>query len=304
MVSGIETRFTFKQRILLTLRMATTSTPDSVSPQHTQMAPPIPLPWLFANHLALYLLAFLLVFTLYQALTVAGAWLAGIEATWYYDRIVCKGRNWTTSSVFLVYGVPPLVCLLVGVGAHALLVRWQKKSGWSRVLWLWLSLHSFNMLLGGLIAGVLTETQIGYALAWMRLPYALRNGLLILSAVALLLIGYAYTRYFLKVCPSQRLLRDRRRAYVLSVALLPWLAGTGLLTLFKASSHNIADIILYFSMLLAVVPVCNFYQQIPIEQLRLAQRTSKDTVAVGYMLLLLVLAAGLRWGLAQGLTFG
>ncbi len=284
--------------------MAITSTPDTVSSENRHAASPIHLPLLFVNHLVLYLLAFLMVFTLYQALTVAGARLSGIEATWYYDRVVCKGENWTTSSVFLVYGVPPLVCLLVGIGAHALFMLGQKKTGWSRVLWLWLSLHSFNILLGGIIVGVLTETQMGYALAWMRLPYALRNGLMILSAVALLLVGYVYTRYFLKVCPSQRLLRDRRRAYVLSVALLPWLVGTAMLALFKASSHNIADIILHFSMLLVVVPVCNFYQQIPIEQLRLAPRTRSDAMALGYLVLLLVLGIGLRWGLARGLTFG
>ncbi|PJJ60302.1 hypothetical protein [Hymenobacter chitinivorans] len=212
------------------------------------------------NSTIIYILTYMLAQGLYQAATVLMALRLSIPGTWHVSSIKFSiaDPEWWRSGVLAVYGIGPAVCAVAAIGAG--LWFWHRarlKRGAFKLILFWFTLHACNLVLGALVADTFEENWAWYIPSWLFLA---GNGINITLAIiaGIMQVGFGYFAAigFLQSHDSISLMRyENRRRLITMCLVLPWLAGSLVVALFKLPELSDNELGHFLSMGLLVVPI-------------------------------------------------
>jgi hypothetical protein len=180
-----------------------------------------------------YILSFLLVYLICQAVTIIVATNFDIPVEWYYYRVRFPlSRDsylYTRSALVAIFGSGPMASLLLTLLFLKLFFSNSPTSKNFQLFYLWGIINGLNMFFGAYIVGILTRTDFVYSTEWLLMnhPYDFRE--LIFTAVSfsmMLLAGWLITPMFLVSSGSLTLVSSENRLFLIFFqAILPWIAG-------------------------------------------------------------------------------
>jgi hypothetical protein len=179
----------------------------------------------------------------------------------------------------------------------------------TKLFFLWLAFHSFNMFFGAYVAGFITDQGFGYVVNWLYLRFAIRFALVMLSLLVMMIIGYFTTKTLLETSNSvQRINKHNKPYFILTQALIPWILGSAILVLIKIPDKDpqheniiVYDLIILGTLLFAIVPTF-FNRKARPDTLRFKSKKRMKFIWL-YMLVAILLIVAYRIGLDDGLHF-
>ena len=277
---------------------ATPSSPAELS-QKTRVA--------FLNATVLYILAYLTTDWAYRLVTVLMARHLHIPSMWRLSRVqfLIPNPAWWRGAVIKVYFIGPTLCLLLAVVAG--LWFWQRqrfRRGLLKQYLLWLLLHGLNLFFGTMVADTITQSGFWYVPSWLFLAGNVPNvATAAVFGLILLALGYMLAPLFLQSHDSRSLmLYENRRQLLLATLFGPWLAGSGLLILAKLPELTSNELLHFTTMLLVLVPL-GFASRNELFEFTI-EAPQRTRVSWGWLVLMLLLLAGMRLVLGPGVQFG
>lgn len=259
------------------------------------------------NGTALYVLAYYVVWGLHQ--------LAKLELSDFYhlrgnmdpSRIVytLADGEWWPMAIIMVNAVGPMVCLVVGIVAF----RWywkreRARRGQLKLLLLWVTFHSINMIFGALLADTFTHTGFWYVPDWVFQLGNVVNVLLALMAGLMQLgLGYLGAVAFLQAHDSRTVMRfENRQLMVAFTLVMPWVAGSAFIALTKLPYFSLYEGLHLLLMGLLITPMAlGCLNEVFSDTVKRPQATH---VAWGLVALAVTLALVWRLALSPPVTFG
>jgi len=264
------------------------------------------------NSTTFFVLSFLTVFFLNQIVTIVTASFFDIPAVLFSYRIYWPlytySSLYTRAALIVIFGIGPMLCLILGFVFYRLFMRSQYRQVYYRQFLLWAALHGFNNFFGAYIVGVITRTGFIYTSEWLFLSNVLDVEEIVFLSVSIIIMivaGYLSTKQFLNTAISQKIIAPRIRVvYIFTMVLLPWMAGNSLLYLMNAPRNPFYLLLLYFTTLLAVIPVYTNFNTTTNQQLKLEGTIPRPRVSWLFLILMVAAIIGIRYGLMSGLSFG
>ncbi len=211
------------------------------------------------NGTALYVLAYYLVWGLHTGAKMGISRYLGLRGIWDPSRVVytLADGEWWRTAIVAVYGIGPLVCLLVGVVAFRWYWRRERaRRGQLKLLLLWVAFHCCNAVFGALLVDTFTHSGFWYVPEWLLKLGSVVNVLLaVVAGLVQLGLGYLGAVAFLQAHDSKTVLRlyNRRRMVVVTL-LAPWLAGGLFIALTKMPYFSAHEALHLVAMGLLVGP--------------------------------------------------
>ena len=259
------------------------------------------------NGTGLYVLAYYLVWGLYDVVKVQASRFFHLRGVWNPSRVVYTlgDSEWWRTAVVAVYGVGPLVGLLLGVVAF----RWYWQSerarrGQRKLLLLWVAFQGCNAVFGALLADTFTQSGSWYVFDWLfRLGNGVNVGLALLAGLVQLGVGYFGAIAFLQAHDSKTVMRyDNRQKMVVSTLVVPWVAGSLFILLLKQPYLTIQESLHLAMMGLLLMPMAlGCLNEVFSDTVKAPQATR---VAWGLLGLAMVLALAWRLALSPPVAFG
>jgi hypothetical protein len=259
------------------------------------------------NGTGLYVLAYSLVWGLYDVVKVQASRFFHLRGIWNPSRVVytLSDSEWWRTAVVTVYGVGPLVGLLLGVVAF----RWYWQSerarrGQRKLLLLWVAFQGCNAVFGALLADTFTKSGSWYVFDWLfRLGNGVNVGLALLAGLVQLGVGYFGAIAFLQAHDSKTVMRyANRQKMVVSTLVVPWVAGSLFIMLLKQPYLTIQESLHLAMMGLLITPMAlGCLNEVFSDTVKAPQATR---VAWGLIGLAVVLALAWRLALSPPVAFG
>jgi hypothetical protein len=211
------------------------------------------------NGTALYVLAYYFVTAFHQFAKITLSHYFSLRGTWDPSRIVyaMADREWWRLAIISVYGIGPLVCLIIGFIAYQIYwTRLRAKRGLIKLLTLWIAFHGFNAFFGALLADTFTQTGFWYVSSWLfELGNVINILLAFIAGLIQIGVGYVVSAAFLQAHDSKTVMKyQRRQRMVVHTLILPWLAGSVCIILAKIPYVDIQEMLRLFMMGLLVTP--------------------------------------------------
>ena len=259
------------------------------------------------NGTALYVLAYYFVWGLHQVAKLELSRFYALRGIWNPSVITYSlaDNEWFGTVIIAVYGVGPLVSLLVGVGAFWWF--WRKKRaqrGQMKLLVLWVAFHSCNAVFGALLADTFTHSGFWYVPDWLlRMGNVVNVLLAIIAGLVQLALGYFSAVAFLQAHDSRRVMRyENRRLMVVFTLLVPWVAGGIFIAFTKVPYFSMHEALHLCMMGLLILPLAlSCLNEVFSETVR---RPSPTHVAWGLVGLAVLVAMAWRLALAPPIVFG
>ncbi|MCB2410062.1 hypothetical protein [Hymenobacter lucidus] len=258
------------------------------------------------NSTIIYLLAYLLVNGLHQLATVRMAVRLGIPGVWRVSsiRFSISDPEWWRTAVLAVYGVGPAVCAVVGLAAA--LWFWKRergKRGLRKLLLVWIAFHACNLVLGAMVGDTFTESGFWYVPSWLFLAGNIPNIIVaVLCGLLQMVVGYFAAVGFLQTHDSITLMQyQNRRKLIFATILVPWVAGSVLLALFKYPDLSLNERLHFGTMGLLLLPLALACSNELFEFT--VKAPQKTQLASGWLVLTLLLALGWWLTLSGGRAF-
>ena len=259
------------------------------------------------NGTGLYVLAYYFVWGLYEGVKVLASRFFNLRGTWNPSRVVytLSDSEWWRTAVVTVYGVGPLLGLLVGLVAF----RWYWRSerahrGQRKLLLLWVAFQACNAVFGALLADTFTQSGSWYVFDWLfRLGNVVNVVLALLAGLVQLGLGYFGAIAFLQAHDSHTVMRySNRQLMVVSTLIVPWVAGSVFIALTKAPYLTVQETLHLAMMGLLVTPMAlGCLNEVFSDTVKRPQATR---MAWGLIGLAVVLAVAWRLALSPPVTFG
>jgi len=149
--------------------------------------------WIIAiNSTASYLLSFMMVFYVnhFVKVILAGTYLYDIGVEWDSIYYYIEPHEWTHDSVSLIFSSGPILIFVIGV--ISLIAFWSLVEEPARIktFFMWLTLHAFNFVFGGLLIGNVFKKGIGHVFNWMYMTDTTKMLVALFGFIGLL--GTAY----------------------------------------------------------------------------------------------------------------
>jgi len=263
----------------------------------------------FAQSAAWYLLAALIIYVIYQAVTILIANAYDIPVIWRYSRLVFPLYTWsplyTRQALVVIFAAGPVVVLLLALFSLRMFFAKSKSKSRFNHFFLWTFIHGINMFFGAYIAGILTRTEFVYASEWLFLsnPGDIEEIIFgILSIAALIITGRQSVLLFLLSSGSITLVRPRYRLFfVISFIILPWIAGVILFFVITLPHYYVPLILKTLTPGLVVLPTLIRYNSIEYETLHesglIRRRSFRWGVIIFVIALLFFYRLILNWGI-------
>lgn len=259
------------------------------------------------NGTALYVLAYYLVWGVHQLAKLQMSQFYSLRGLMDPSRIVytMADGEWWPTAIISVYGIGPLVCLVVGVMAFRW--YWQRERaqrGQIKLLLLWVALHSCNAVFGALLADTFTQSGFWYVSDWLlRLGNAANVVVAVLAGLVQLAVGYFGAIAFLQAHDSRTVMRyENRQLMVISTLVVPWVLGGGFIALAKLHYLTVYETLHLLMMGLLITPMAlGCLSEVFSDTVKRPQPTH---VAWGLVGLAVVAALMWRWALSPPVAFG
>ena len=259
------------------------------------------------NGTGLYVLAYYLVWGLYEVVKVLASRYFHLRGLWNPSRVVytLSDSEWWRTAVVTVYGVGPLMALLVALLAF----RWfwsseRAQRGQRKLLLLWVAFQACNAVFGALLADTFTQSGSWYVVDWLfRVGNVVNVVLALLAGLAQLGLGYFGAIAFLQAHDSKTVMRyANRQKMVVSTLVVPWVAGSLFIMLLKLPYFTIQEMLHLAMMGLLIAPMAlGCLNEIFSDTVKRPQATR---VAWGLVALAIVMAVAWRLALSPPVSIG
>jgi hypothetical protein len=224
------------------------------------------LRFLTINSTFLYILSYLLIYIVAQSITRIVASFENISSVLYYYEIhyLKNAYNWDIFSTITVSSVTPVFGLITAFIFLTIVKKAKNIQPYTKLFFLWLIVHGFNLFIGGIISGAFTGYGLGYLIDWMFWPNMLVYLILVLTGIILLgNTGFLFKGLFLSTSPSNYYTKKNNRLkYLVFTVFIPWLTGSCILFLVKYPEQKpqhedvmIHDTILLTTVLFILIPI-------------------------------------------------
>jgi hypothetical protein len=263
----------------------------------------------FAQSTAWYVLAALIIYIIYQSVTITVAHAYDIPVIWRYNRLVFPLYTWsplyTRQALVVIFAAGPVIVLLLALFALRLFFLKRRSKSRFNLFFLWMFIHGINMFFGAYIAGILTRTEFVYASEWLFMsnPGDIEEIIFgILSIAALIITGRQSVLMFLLSSGSITLVKPRYRLFfVISFIILPWVAGIVLFFVITLPHYYIPLILKTLTPGMIVLPTLIRYNSIEYETLHesglIRRRSFRWGVVIFVIALLFFYRLILNWGI-------
>lgn len=259
------------------------------------------------NGTALYVLAYYLVWAVHDTAKFVVAHLLGIRGTWNPSRVVfsMSDGEWWRRAVVLVYGLGPLLCLVVGLVAFRW--YWQReraRRGQLKLLLLWVAMHACNAFFGALLADTFTQSGFWFVPDWtFRMGNAVDVLVALLAGLVQLSLGYFGAVAFLQAHDSKTVMRyTNRQKMVVSTLVAPWAIGSLLIMGLKLPYLTVQEVLHLVIMSLLITPMAlGCLNELFSETVKRPQATR---VAWGFAVLAVLVAVAWRLALSPPVQIG
>ena len=194
---------------------------------------------------AYYIIAFLIIYVVYQVVTILVASYSHISGIWYYYQLKFPLNSplYTRANLILIFASGPLVSLLLALASLKMFFVEKNFFKRFRLFFLWGFICGVNMFFGAYIVGFLTRTEFIYTSEWLFLSNVFDIEEIIFTLISfgmLIVIGRIVTPLFLVSSGSVTLIKPEFRLYfILSHVILPWLVGVLVLFLITLPNYYI-----------------------------------------------------------------
>jgi hypothetical protein len=210
-----------------------------------------------------YLLSFMLMYTIYQLVTILITRSFDIPCIWYYYRI--KWPLYTYSAIYSrmamvsIFSSGPIVILLLTMVFFRMILSENKRIAGMKLFLLWCAINGTNMFFGSYIVGFITRTEFIYSTEWlfMNKMFAIEEIFFALIAlVVMVLTGRFATRLFLLTSGSATLIkRQFRFFFILSQVFFPWLIGAAVLFILTIPGHYLPLTLKTLTPVIMIIPM-------------------------------------------------
>jgi hypothetical protein len=194
---------------------------------------------------AYYIMAFLIIYVIYQVVTILVASYSHISGIWYYYQLKFPLNSplYTRANLILIFASGPLVSLLLGLASLKMVFSKIVFFKRFKLFFLWGFICGVNMFFGAYIVGFITRTEFIYTSEWLFLSDVFDIEEIIFTLISfgmLIVIGRIVTPLFLVSSGSVTLIKPEFRLYfIISQVILPWLAGVAILFLITLPNYYI-----------------------------------------------------------------
>jgi hypothetical protein len=260
------------------------------------------------NSVALFIIAYLLIYLIYQltVLVVASRWK--LDSVLYYFDLAFNDYSplWSRFNIIVVTGSGPVVCLLIGILFYRFIANRPKLKGFPKLFVMWTAIIGFNMFLGAFASGVSFDEGFGYVPAWLYLNVFWQIFVSLVFLFILGLIGYYSAPKFLDTSNSSYRVRPENKVkFLFYQVVLPWFIGVLIIILVKIPNNMPYDTANLITLMFAVVPVLfNRYARptVLFSSERKPTRINWSLIAA-FIVLLLAFRIGLNNGLHVVLNY-
>lgn len=210
------------------------------------------------NSVALYIVAYLLVFMLYQLTILVTASRWKLDSVLFYYDLAFNDYSplWSRSNIIVITFAGPLISLIVGFIFYRLIATRPKIKGFAKLFSMWIAIHAFNLFFGAFASGVSFDQGFGYVPAWLYWSVFWQILASLVFLFILGLIGYYSASKFLDTSNSAYRVRpENKTKFLLFQVILPWIIGAIALLLVKIPNNMPYETATLFTMGFAVVPV-------------------------------------------------
>ena len=259
------------------------------------------------NSTVIFIISYILIYCIYQFTVIFTASLWGLDSTLYYFDLAFNDFSplWTRYNILIINLSGPVISLIAGMILIMFLFKLKQFAGLQKLLILWLSLHGFNHFFGAFVSGVITGEGFGYVANWLYMDASMKILSSLILIFILVLTGYYATRCFFETAYSRSRVQKKgyRTVFLTNQALLPWIFGSIIILIVKAPNNFNYPYETCMLLTMGFVIVPTFFNHKIRRWPEKRWFSKRNSVALYYLLLLILLLGAFRIGLANGLEF-
>ena len=192
------------------------------------------------NSTTLYIIAYLLVYLIYQitVLIVASRWK--LDSVLYYFDLAFNDYSplWSRFNIIVITFSGPLISLIIGILFYKVFANRPKVRGFLKLFFLWIGIHGLNLFLGSFSTGVSFDEGFGYVANWLYLNLFWQILVSLFFLFVLGLIGYSAAPRFLETSNSvYKVKQENRVKFLLYQVFLPIVIGGLIIYLVKIPNN-------------------------------------------------------------------
>jgi hypothetical protein len=264
----------------------------------------------YLHSTAYFVLAFMLIYIIYQGVTILVASSYNIPILWYYYQLKFPlytfSPLYTRQALIVIFALGPLLSLMLAFVFLKMSFTENPIAKRFKLFYLWGFICGTNMFFGAYIVGVFTRTEFIYTSAWLFMSHMFDPIEIVFTAISvvmLLIIGKIVTPLFLLSSGSVTLIKPEFRLFfILSQVILPWLTGVLIIFLITLPNYYIPLILKTLTPGLIMIPSLFLYNSIEydnIHQSGVIQRNYfKWSIVIVVVVLLFFYRVILSFGLA------
>jgi hypothetical protein len=256
------------------------------------------------NSLASFLVAYLLVYLVYQLVVLITASFYDIDAILYYYELVFNAHSelWDPLNIIIITISGPINSLFLGFLFFNYFYKKAKSYPRLQLFFLWVGLLAFAHFFAAFISGIITNKGFGYVPLWLFWNAFTKFFFAFIALLSLILIGYFSASKFQTTSNNiYRIQKQNRAIFYLHQVILPYLIGFLIIYLVKMPNNFSYDtLILSFSAFIFGAVFFNIEAKAP------PFSVSKNKPAnINWVLILLAIMSlySFRVYLAEGLHF-
>lgn len=201
-----------------------------------------------------FILAFLLVYIIYQLVTIGVSRIFNVPTIWYYYRVkfplFTGSPLYTRAALISIFASGPLASLILSFVFLKQYFSKKTRSQNLKMFYLWGFICGANLFFGSYIVGFITRTEFIYVTEWIFMSTMFDVEEIIFAIISIsisLLIGRLVTPLFLLATGSPRLIEPNYRLhYIVTHIFIPWAIGVTVFFVITMPTH-------YFPLFLKTV---------------------------------------------------
>ncbi len=211
------------------------------------------------NSVFFFLVAYILIFILYNFATALAAFAFNIPTVIYYNDLsfLIKGVGWSPDAVKVVYSAGPLAALLAGIILIILYNIVAEENGVLRLLVLWMFIHASVYFFGEIMLGALFSRGFGFVLMYLYAKDTVMMVITVLALIGMISLGFRFARLFTVSANIyfNELPSHYARRFLTYQFILPFLIGTVILTLVKLPGFSPYETGVNLTMVFLLIPM-------------------------------------------------
>lgn len=264
----------------------------------------------YLHSTAYFILAFMLIYIIYQAVTIFVASSYNIPIIWYYYQLKFPlytfSPLYTRQALVVIFAMGPILSLMLAFVFLKMYFTEIPLAKRFKLFYLWGFICGTNMFFGAYIAGVFTRTEFIYTSAWLFMSRSFDTEEIIFTAISvvmLIIIGRIVTPLFLLSSGSVTLIKpEYRLLFILSQVIFPWLTGMLVLFLITLPNYYFPLILKTITPGLIMVPTLFLYNSLEFENIHQSGVIQRNYFKWGIVIAVVVLLFFYRVILSFGLS--